>query len=93
MSGISRTTTDHTTIQRWTEARGGSPARVKGTGKDGVGVIRLHFSDDDAQSLEGITWNDFFEKFEENKLALAYQETTRDGRVSRFNRIVSRQGA
>jgi hypothetical protein len=28
-----KTTTGHETIRRWTEERGGHPARVKGTGK------------------------------------------------------------
>ena len=91
MSGISRTTADHTIIQRWTEARGGQAARVKGTAKHSAGLLRIHFpeaSNDDA--LESIPWDEFFEKFEEKKLAVVYQEATSDGEISRFNKIVSR---
>lgn len=91
MSGISRTTTNHNTIQRWTEARGGRAARVEGTARHSAGLLRIHFpegSDDD--TLVPIEWDDFFEKFEEKELALVYQEATSDGEISRFNKIVSR---
>ncbi len=94
MSGISRTTTDHDVIVRWTEARGGRSARVKGTEEHSAGVLRIQFpdaSEDDA--LEAITWDEFFEKFDEKKLALVYQEATSQGEISRFNRIVSREGS
>ena len=89
MSGITRTTRDHDTIRKWTEARGGQPAHVPGTQRTGAGVIRLHFPESDgASDLEPIEWEHFFEKFDEKELALVYQEATCDGRVSRFNRIV-----
>lgn len=92
MSGISRTTTDHDVIKRWTEARGGAPARVKGTARHSAGLLRIWFPEaSDADDLETIEWNEFFEKFEEKKLALAYQEATSDGQISRFNKIVSRE--
>ena len=91
MSGISRTTTDHNTIQRWTEARGGQAARVKGTARHSAGLLRIQFPDpSDDDSLVGIEWDDFFEKFEEKKLALVYQEATSNGEISRFNKIISR---
>lgn len=90
LSGISRTTRDHDTIRRWAEARGGRPARVPGTQQGGAGVIRLQFPESEGTNdLEPISWDDFFEKFDENKLALVYQEATSEGQVSRFNRIVS----
>ncbi len=90
MSGISRTTRDHDTIRRWTEARGGQPARVPGTQQGGAGVIRLQFPESEGTNdLEPISWDDFFAKFDENKLAFVYQEATSEGQVSRFNRIVS----
>lgn len=91
MSGISRTTTDHEIIKRWTEARNGHAARVKGTQRHGAGLLRLHFPDGTSDdSLEDITWDAFFEKFEEKLLAVVYQEATSDGEISRFNKIVSR---
>ncbi len=90
MSGITRTTRDHDTIRKWTEARGGHPAHVPGTERTGAGVIRLQFPESSGPNeLEPIGWSDFFEKFDEKGLALVYQEATSDGEVSRFNRIVS----
>lgn len=91
ISGISRTTTDHDVIKRWAEAREGVPARVKGTERHGAGLLRILFPDaSDPDALDQISWTDFFQKFEEKSLALAYQEATSEGAISRFNKIVSR---
>ena len=83
-----KTTTDHETIRQWTEERGGHPARVKGTGKASDktdGLLRIDFAEP-TEGLERITWYDFFQAFEENKLAFLYQ----DERDSRFVKLVSR---
>ncbi len=92
MAGESKTTTDHDEIRTWAEARGGKPARVKDTGSDGdPGVLRIDFpgrGEDDR--LEHIPWEEWFEAFEENGLALVYQEDTADGEESRFSKLVSR---
>ncbi len=91
MSGITRTTTDPEVIRRWAEARGGGPARIEGTQRGGAGFLRIQFVDDPKTSnLTAVTWTEFFEKFEEAKLAFTYQEATSDGEISRFNRLVSR---
>ena len=85
-------TTDHEEIQRWVEERGGHPARVKGTaGKRGAGLLRIDypgFSGED--TLEKITWEEFFEAFETNGLAFLYQEETKDGSESRFSKLIAR---
>ncbi len=88
MSGISRTTTDPRTIKRWAEARGGVPARVAGTQEGHAGLLRIAF--DGSSELDTITWPEFLEKFEQEQLALVYQEATTDGEISRFCRLVSR---
>jgi hypothetical protein len=86
-----RMTTDHGAIRRWAEKRGARPARVKGTGvKDDPGILRLDFGEPDP-ALEEISWDDFFEKFEENELALLYQDKTEAGDESRFNKLVNRK--
>ena len=95
MSQTSDQTTDHDTIKKWAEKRGGKPAAVKGTahGKDDEGVIRLMFPDSkqaEDDNLEEISWDDWFEKFDDSKLALVYQEKTADGKESSFNKLVSR---
>lgn len=91
----SNTTVDHAEIQRWAEERGAHPAHVRGTGKKGdMGLLRLDFPGfSGGDSLEEISWEDFFSKFDEQGLALIYQETTAAGERSNFNKLVSRAGA
>ena len=88
----SNTTTNHNEIRRWVEERGGHPARVKGTEKGkSSGVLRIDypgFSGEDR--LEEISWEEFFEGFEDNKLAFLYQEKTSDGELSRFSKLIDR---
>ena len=82
-----KTATDHDTIRKWAESRKGHPASVKRTGgKDDPGILRFDFGEPE-ESLERISWEEFFEKFEENKLALLYQEKTKDGAESRFFKL------
>jgi hypothetical protein len=90
----SQTTTDHETIREWAEARGGKPAHVKRTGsKNDTGIIRIDFPGYSGEgSLEEISWDEFFEKFEESQLALVYQEETASGERSNFNKLVKRDG-
>ena len=90
----SERTTDHAKIRRWVEAREGKPAQVRATGKsDDVGVLRIDFpegEDEEEEELEEITWDEFFEKFDEKRLAFVYQEKTAGGEPSRFNKFVHR---
>jgi hypothetical protein len=94
MAATSKTTTDHQKIMRWTEERGGHPATVKHTaGGAEPGVLRIDFPGYSGQeSLEEISWDEFFDKFEENKLAFLYQDKTKEGQLSRFSKLVSRTG-
>ncbi len=92
MAGESKTTTDHDAIRRWVEERGGRPARVRDTGgDDDPGILRIDYPGrGDDESLEQISWDDFFEAFEANELAFLYQDETSDGDQSRFSKFVSR---
>lgn len=82
--------TSHDEIRKWAEERGGRPARVKDTaGKNGDGVLRFDFAEPD-ESLEEISWEDFFRIFDENKLALLAQDETSAGKTSRFSKFVNR---
>lgn len=86
----SQTTTDHDTIRRWAEERGGVPAVVRGTEDDeGEGILRIDFAEPD-DSLEEISWEEFFEVFEDRELAFLYQDETEDGNESRFFKLVNR---
>lgn len=86
----SETTTDHDTIRKWIEDRGGVPTVVKGTEDDeGEGILRIDFAERD-EKLEEISWDEFFDTFEDRGLAFLYQEETADGKESRFFRFVNR---
>lgn len=88
-------TTDHEKIRSWVEERGGKPAAVKGTGSgDDPGVLRIDFPGyTGEESLRQISWEEFFDKFEKERLAFLYQEETKDGSESRFSRLTNREGA
>jgi len=87
--------TDREEIQQWAEARGARPACVRGTGGKGdIGMLRLDFPGYTGEdTLEEISWDDWFEKFDENHLALLVQEKTAGGQKSNFNKLVSRGSA
>lgn len=95
MASTSQVTTDPKKIKKWVEERGGRPAHVKGTGgKDDAGLLRIDFPGYSGEnSLEEISWEEFFEKFEEKDLAFLYQDKTKDGEESRFFKLVSRSTA
>jgi hypothetical protein len=94
-SASSQTTTDHEQIRQWAEARGGKPSCVRGTGGKGdVGLLRIDFPGFAGEGkLQEVGWDEFFEKFDEQGLALLYQETTAGGEPSNFNKLVSRETA
>ena len=87
-------TTDHDFIRTWVEARGGWPARVKGTGhaKDDPGRIRIDFpgfSGDD--KLERISWEEWFAAFEDNHLEFLHRDLRHSGGdLDHFNKLVRR---
>ena len=85
-----KTTTDHDEIREWAEQRGGKPASVRGTEERGeeAGVLRISFEND--EDLEEISWDEFFEKFDEEDLEFLYQERTADGGESRFFKLIQR---
>ena len=72
-------TTDHNTIKKWTESRGGYPAQVKGTG----GLLRIDFGEPE-ENLERISWEDFFAKFDESRIKFLYSPE----KGSKFNKFV-----
>jgi hypothetical protein len=94
-TGTSKTTTDPAKIKRWVEERGGHPATVKSTKEaDEPGLLRIDFPGySGQQSLTRISWDEFFQKFEEKQLAFLYQDETKDGAQSRFCKLVSRTGS
>ncbi len=88
----SKTTNNHEQIRKWAEARNAVPCEVEGTDRDGEpGILRFEFpkarNRNDAK-LREISWDEFFEKFDENNLELLFQEKTAGGQVSNFNKLI-----
>jgi hypothetical protein len=82
-------TIDHEEIREWVEARSGKPATVEGTerGKEAVGLLRIDFPGYSGEAtLTPIDWDEFFEKFEEEKLAFLHDNKPK----SKFNKFIAR---
>ena len=81
-------TIDHGFIRAWAEARDGRPALLEGrTTPSGNNMLRFDFGTPEA-GLREIAWDEFFEVFEAEKLALEFREFP--GQVSRFYKLVPR---
>lgn len=92
-SGQGTTTTDHAEIRRWVEERGGYPATVIGTERnnDEAGVLRIDYPGYSGEGrLERISWDEFFDKFDQANLAFLYQDETKGGGPSRFSKLIRR---
>lgn len=89
---LSKTTQDHDEIQQWAERRGAVPAEVASThSKNEPGILRFAFPkapNHNDSSLKEISWDEFFEKFDENGLELVYQDVTSEGAESNFNKLI-----
>ena len=94
-TSASHITTDHEVIRRWAEQRRGEPSHVKRTGGKGdTGILRIDFPGYSGEdTLEPVSWDEWFEKFDERGLAFLYQEGTASGAKSNFNKIISRETA
>lgn len=88
---MAETTTNHETIRKWAEKKGGKPAAVERTRQGGdVGIVRIMFPNaphSEHQALTEISWDEFFEEFEQRKLALLYEED------SLFSKVIGRDTA
>ncbi|KTD19059.1 hypothetical protein [Legionella jordanis] len=93
MTAQTHATSDHGTIKKWAEVRNAKPAKVKGAGHNGSELLRFDFPGYTGKDLEEISWSKWFDIFDENDLALIYQEETADGKKSNFNKIVSKETA
>lgn len=88
----SHVTIDHEEIRLWAEARCGRPSMVTGTGAgDEPGILRIDFPGYSGRgTLEPISWDEFFKKFEESNLALVYSAHAH-GHRSNFNKLIARE--
>jgi hypothetical protein len=92
--------TDHKMIRQWVGRWHGHPAITKitnvGTAESGGttgGLLRIRFpKDPDAKSLQSISWDEFFKRFEEQHLALEYLDEPRvEVKGQPFARLVDRR--
>ena len=81
-------TTDHAEIKNFAEKRDMKPAAVKTDASDGgqhlIRLMQPSSPQSQNENLNEISWNDWFEDFDKNKLALVYDEE------NNFNKLVSR---
>ncbi len=88
-------TTDHRVIKKWIEERGGIPARVRDemAAREESGVLRILFpAQQPSNEFYPLTWDKFFEKFDQAHLAFVYEEKSGDGEKSRFFKFMSLNG-
>jgi hypothetical protein len=82
-SGRTETTTDHDTIRNWVEEHGSTAAQVIEPSGDNPGNLAIVPKDAEEESVREISWDEFFEIFEEENLAFVYQ-TNRDDPTERW---------
>ena len=83
-----KVTTDHEEIKRWIERRAGRPAAVRGL----PSIIRVEFPElGNKRHLVPISWAEFFRQFESARFAFICEQTTRDGRLSYFCKLICRE--
>jgi hypothetical protein len=81
--GTPKVTTDHEFIRDWVERRGGCPTALRRSGRARAATLQVEFPGRlrTEQLLSPISWDEFFDRFEQHKLAFVYQDTAR-GRLT-----------
>ena len=74
LSGESNVTTDHETIRAWVEERGGTPARRTDVPGDDMSTLYIVREDEDDADFRELSWDEFFETFDESDLAFVYRD-------------------
>jgi hypothetical protein len=88
--GQTLATRNHDVIEQWAEARKAIPATVPGTEhKDHLGVLRFQFPGYGGDKLENVSWDEWFQTFDDRHLVFLFQEKLSDGKQSNFFRFDS----
>lgn len=74
-----QTTTEHALVRKLIEDREGYPAHLESSeGQGDSGLLQVGLTDEDegqgGEDLKELSWEQFFEEFEEKDLAFAYRE-------------------
>ncbi len=89
-NGQGLVTRNHDVIRRWAEERKAVPATVPGTEHDNhLGVMRFNFPGYGGQSLQEVSWDDWFRTFDDRELLFLFQEFKKDGSPSNFFKLNS----
>ena len=88
----SKTTDNHITIKKWVEDRNGKPSLMDGIvpEKGGDEMLRIDFMDGSDGPLHHISWDKFFEIFENTNLLFLYQEGIKVGEKSKSYKFIDR---
>jgi hypothetical protein len=83
---------DHGEIRRWAEERRARPACVRARrARNDIGQLTLDLPGfTDEESLQTLSWDEWFSQFDRSSLALMVQDETGGKRKSQFNKLVSR---
>jgi hypothetical protein len=88
--GETLATREHEVIKRWAEERKATPATVPGTEHgDHLGVLRFDFPGYGGKDLQEVSWDEWFQTFDDRKLVFLYQEKMKNGNQSNFFRFDS----
>ncbi len=87
--GQTLATRNHEVIMQWARERGAAPATIEGTGPGyRAGVLRFDFPGySGSRKLKHISWEEWFQPFDERNLTFLYQEHMRAGNQSNFFRM------
>lgn len=84
-------TTDHRSIRHWAEDHKGRPVAVKYAGTDPAATLRFEFGDRRVDpDVDELTWADFFERFEDLRLAFVHERPGPNGARGEFHKFVPR---
>jgi hypothetical protein len=94
MANQTRSTRDREEIRRWAEQRGGKPSHVKRIGEgEEISILRIDFPGyTGEETLEPISWEDWFDKFENQDLVLIYQEEPAGGEHKIVSAATAQEG-
>lgn len=82
---------DHEEVRGWIEEHGGRPALVRGVleeeGEENPEILHIAFDGD--VGVEEISWSEFFDRFDNENLALVYETQEDPSEFSLIDRVAA----
>lgn len=86
-----KVTYDHKLIQDWVESRKGKPAKMKDEEiEEPVDELKVKFPNERTRNITLISWEEFFNEFDQEHLAFQFREKTPEGDESKFYKVIYR---